>query len=103
MFKWLKYLPLVGLFRDVSNRWEEETGKKRPPILQRSVLGAGVLVITGFIAIHYGYKVDPIDISVATDSITQIAISLAQLYAAALALYGVAMKIWKVIKAKGTQ
>ncbi len=93
MFKFLKYLPLVSLTKDVSKAYKEDTGKERPAYLSRRFIGASIALAGGFAAIQFGIKFDE-------TILTQITDSLDKLIAAGIALYGAIVVIVGIIKRK---
>ncbi len=93
MFKFLKYLPLVGLTKDVSKAYKEDTGKERPAYLSRRFVGALIALAGGFAAIQFGVKLDE-------TILTQITDSLDKLIAAGIALYGAIVVIVGIFKRK---
>jgi hypothetical protein len=98
MFALLKYLPLVGLFQDVSFEVRAAGEAQRPWYLQRTFFGALVALVAGFFAIQFGVTIDTDDMTVAADSLTQLAAVIVTAYGAALSLYGLAMKTVKKLR-----
>jgi len=88
MLKWLKFLPLAGLGKDVSTAYKEETGKDRPKILSRRVIGAAIAFVSAFIAIKFGVTLDATIIDQITDSLDKLITVGTTLYGIALLIYG---------------
>ena len=93
MFKFLKYLPLVGLFKDVSQAYEEEHGAGRPFYLSRRFIGAVIALVGGFAAVQFGVTLD-------ADTLTHLADSTEKLLSAGVALYGAVLAIVGAFKAR---
>lgn len=97
MFKLLKYLPLVGLFQNVAAEVKAAGLAKRPLYLQRTFVGAVIALASGALAIGSGVTVNPTDMTILIDSVTQIAAVAGTVYGAALSIYGVLAKIVKAV------
>lgn len=93
MFKWLKYIPLVALGKNVSQAYKEETGKDRPAFLSRRFIGAALALAGGYAAIQFGIQIDENILSNITDS-------LDKLIAAGIAIYGAVIFIIGLFKRK---
>ena len=92
----LKYLKLLGLFKDAVSVYKEEEGKdKVPAILHRRVFGAIILLIgTGF-GIYYGIETDVI-----TGNLQAIVDNVDKIISAVLALYGIILVIVGTVGAR---
>lgn len=93
MFKIFKYLKLLGRFRNVTDAYEGETGKKRPPYLSRRFVGALVIFVGGVLALQFDVKIDE-------NILTNITESIEKITAAAIVLYGLVMEIVGIVKRK---
>ena len=93
MFKIFRYLKLLGRFRNVTDAYEKETGKKRPPYLSRRFWGALVIFVGGVLALQFDVKIDENILANITESIEKI-------IAAAIVLYGLVMEIVGIVKRK---
>jgi hypothetical protein len=93
MFKWLKYLPLAALGKNVSEAYKEETGKERPAYLSRRVIGAALVLAGGFTAIQSGVQIDANILNSITDSLDKI-------IAAGITLYGTIIFLIGLFKRK---
>jgi len=88
MLKWLKFLPLAGLGKDVSTAYKEQTGKDRPKVLSRRVIGAAIAFISAFVAIKFGVTLDATIIAQITESLDKLVVASTTLYGLALLIYG---------------
>lgn len=100
MFALLKYLPLVGLFQNVAAEVKAAGLAKRPLYLQRTFVGAVIALASGALAIGSGVTVNPADLTILTDGVTQIAAVAGTVYGAALSIYGVIAKIINAVRGK---
>jgi hypothetical protein len=97
MFSLLKYLPLVTLFQDVTNKVKESGIENRPWYLQRSVIGAIIALLAGGITAYFGFSFDSASLDKLASSVTEMVTAGTTVYGLVLSLYGLLMK---VIKAK---
>lgn len=96
MFNFLKYLKLLGLFKDAASAYKEEQGKdKVPVILHRRFFGAVIFLVGTGIGIYYGIESD-----IFTGNLNLIVDSVDKITGATLALYGVIQMIVGTIGAK---
>lgn len=93
MFAIFKYLPLVGMLKDVSTAYKEETGKDRPAVLTRRFMGAALVLAGAFASIQLGIEID-------STIIEQITDSLDKLVAAGMVLHGSILTIVGIVKRK---
>ena len=93
MFKLLKYMPLVALFKDVSASYQEETGAGRPFYLSRRFIGAVIALAGGAATIAFGITIDATVLNQLTDN-------LEKGISAIVVLYGVILTIVGAFKAK---
>jgi len=100
MLKLLKYLPLAGLFQNVSAEVKAAGLAKRPLYLQRTFIGAVLALASGALAIGSGVTVNASDMTILTDGVTQIAAVAGTVYGAALSVYGVVAKLINAVKGK---
>lgn len=96
MFSFLKYVKLLGLFKDAVTAYKEETGEdKVPKILHRRVFGAIILLIGGTAGIYFGLEGD-----IWTGHLNAIIENLDKLISAIVSLYGIAYIIIGIFGAK---
>jgi uncharacterized membrane protein YidH (DUF202 family) len=95
MLKFLKYIPLVAMGKNVSTAYKEETGKERPAYLSRRFIGAALALAGGIAAVQFGIKIDDNIIASVTDN-------LDKLIAAGIALYGAIVLIIGIFKKQKT-
>jgi len=93
MFKIFKYLKLLGRFRNVTDAYEEETGKVRPAYLSRRFVGAVVIFVGAMLSLYFG-------VEISENILTNITESLEKIAAAGIVLYGLVMEIVGIVKAK---
>jgi len=93
VFAIFKYLPLVGLLKDVSTAYKDETGKDRPAVLSRRFIGAVLALAGAFVSIQLG-------VEISADTLAQITDSLDKMVAAGTVLYGAVMVIVGLLKRK---
>jgi len=86
MLKFLKYLPMVGLFQDVSESYKAETGKDRPAFLSRRFIGSMLLLTGGLSAILLGVSID-------SDVLNTIADKIETIISAGIVIYGLVLGI----------
>lgn len=84
-----KYLPLVALGKDVRNSYTEEHGKDRPFWLSRRFIGSVIALGGGFVAVHYGVKIDAATLLTMTDSVEKMASAGVALYGAVVVVIGI--------------
>lgn len=93
IFRYLKYLKLMALFKDVVKAYKEETGEgKAPAILHRRVYGGIIVLIGTGIGIYAG-----VDLSA---TFPEMIDSVEKVVAAVTVLYGAIGVIIGAIKAK---
>jgi hypothetical protein len=96
MFSFLKYVKLLGLFKDAVTAYKEETGEdKVPKILHRRVFGAIILLIGTTIGIYFGIESD-----IWAGNINAIVDNLDKLVSAVIALYGIVQIIIGIFGAR---
>lgn len=92
MITYLKYLPQVLLaFKDVSQKYEAETGQGRPWYLSRTFVFSALCFLSTLITIATGVTFDKNTIAVVADAVPQI-------IAGAIALIGAILSFiaqWK--------
>ena len=98
MLSFLKYLPLVGAFKDVSAAYQEETGKGRPVYLNRRFLGSAITLIGVALSVFFGTKLDSTVVAQLTDNVEKLVSAGVTLYGVVLATYGVVAKKSKEVK-----
>ena len=95
MFQFLKYLPLVTAFQDVSAQVKEAGREKRPWYLQRSIIGGIIALVAGFLSIRFGVSLSADQIGNLTDNASQLITAGVAVYGTILSLYGLVMKAIK--------
>jgi hypothetical protein len=93
MFSFLKYIPLLLKFKDVTEVYKEETGQDKPWYLSRTFLGSAIAFIFTCLAVFFGIVVDAGTIQIVVDNISTI-------ISAIVALYGIIMTFIGQIKKK---
>src|SRR3990167_8121072 len=88
MFSLFKFVPLAAAGKDVASAYKETTGKDRPFYLSRRFIGSVLTLIAGFVAIRFGVKFDPSDISSFADNIEKVVTAGGALYGLGLTFYG---------------
>jgi hypothetical protein len=91
MKKLIKYIKLLGMFKNIQTAYEEETGKARPAYLSRRFVGAVIILIGGILSLHFGIKIDE-------TLLADITGNTEKLIAAAILIYGGIMEIVGIIK-----
>lgn len=91
MFKFFKYLKLIGLFKNSKKAYRKHTGKDRPAILSRRFMGAVILLVGTTLSIYFGVEIDKELLNSVTDNIEKIV-------AAGIILYGAVMEIVGIVK-----
>ena len=89
--KAIKYFPLVALGQSVAKEFREAEGEKIPFYLHRRALGSIILLVSGFLAIHFGIQIDESILTQLTDNL-QAAIT------AGMALWGIVLQVIGTIK-----
>ena len=88
----LKLLPLVAMFKDVTNEVRTAGKEGRPWYLQRTFFGALVALLAGAASIFAGVVVDANILSALSDNLAQLATVGTTLYGIILAIYGMYKK-----------
>lgn len=96
MLRFLKFLPLVMMFKDVGDAYQSETGKDRPAVLSRRFIGAVLAIIGAALSIALGVTIDANILSSITESISTI-------ITAGIALWGAVVGIIGIFKAKKSE
>jgi hypothetical protein len=91
MFSFLKYIPLLLKFKDVTEVYKEETGKDKPWYLSRTFFGSAIAFIFSCLAVFFGLVVDATTIQIVVDNAYTIS-------SAIVALYGIVMTFIGQIK-----
>ena len=87
----LKYLPLILKFKNISEVYQEETGQGKPFYMFRRFIGLVITVIFAIVTIWTGVTVD--------DAISlQIADNIVAVITAVITLYGVVLGIIGQVK-----
>ena len=87
----LKYLPLILKFKNISEVYQEETGQGKPFYMSRRFIGLVITVIFAIVTIWTGVTVD--------DAISlQIADNIVAVITAVITLYGVVLGIIGQVK-----
>lgn len=86
MFSFVKYIPALLKFKDVSEAYKTEQGKDKPFYLSGRFIGAVVMFLAAVIGVAIGFTLDQ-------DILDQITKNLENLAVAAAALYGLARAI----------
>jgi hypothetical protein len=86
MFSFLKYLPLILKFKNVSDAYEAEKGGDKPFWLTRRFIGA-VIASIGAVAAYLG------GITISPEILDEITKSLETVMATGVTLYGLIMAI----------
>ena len=85
MITFIKYLPKVLLgFKDVSDKYKEETGQGRPWYLSRTFIYSSLCFLGTLIAIGTGITVDPQLINTIADNLPTLISSVIALVGAIL-------------------
>jgi len=92
MFKFLKYIPLVGLFKNVKTSYKEETGKDRPAYLSRRFIGTVIALGGAILAIQFGIIIDTTILEQLTDNIEKLVATVIAIYGIVLAIVGLFKK-----------
>jgi len=93
MFKFLKYLPLIGKFDDISVAYKEETGKDRPAYLSRRFVGAIVALTGATLAVIFGVTLD-------ANMIEEVTKNIETMVSAGITLYGIVLAVYGLLKKK---
>jgi len=93
MFSFLKYIPLLLRFKDVTEVYKEETGENKPWYMSRTFLGSAIAFIFTCLAVFFGIVVDAGTIEIVVNNISTI-------ISAIVALYGIIMTFIGQIKKK---
>lgn len=96
ILKALKYYPLVALGKNVTNEWESAHQEDRPFYLSRRFTGAALMLIAGFLGIHYGVKIDE-------TLINQISDNLQTAITAAVTVWGLIIEVVGIVKREKKQ
>lgn len=96
MFSWIKYIPLLLKFKDVTDVYKEETGEDKPWYLSRTFLGSAIAFISTCLTVFFGIVVDAGTVQIVVDNISTI-------IPAIIALYGIVMTFVGQIKKKSTK
>ena len=87
----LKYLPLILKFKNISEVYQEETGQGKPFYMSRRFIGLVITVIFAIVTIWTGVTVD--------DAISlQIADNIVAVITAVFTLYGVGLGVIGQVK-----
>ena len=89
--KLIKYIKLLGMFKNVGEAYEAETGKPRPAYLSRRFVGAVIILIGGVLSVQLGVSIDE-------TLLTDISNNIEKVVAAGILLYGTVMEIVGIIK-----
>jgi hypothetical protein len=85
MIKFIKYLPKVLLgFKDVSDKYKEETGQGRPWYLSRTFIFSALCFIGTLITIVTGISIDPQLLNTLADNLPTLISSIVALVGAIL-------------------
>lgn len=85
MFVFLKYLPqILFSFKDVSDKYKEETGQGRPWYLSRTFIYSALCFIGTLVTIGTGMSIDPALISTIADNMPTLISSIVALVGAIL-------------------
>lgn len=93
MFQFLKYIPLLLKFKDVTEVYKEETGQDKPWYMSRTFLGSAIAFIFTCLAVFFGIVVDAGTIEIIVNNTSTI-------ISAIVALYGIVMTLVGQIKKK---
>lgn len=89
----LKFLPLVLKFKDISEAYQSATGKDRPAYLSRRFVGALLVLLGAIASIALGVQIDE-------NVVMSVTNGLDTLIAGGITLYGAILAIIGQIKAK---
>lgn len=89
MFNLLKYLPLVAMFRDVTDKVRADGEAKRPWFLQRSTVGAIVAAVAAAVTMYYGINIPDAQQAQVTDLVMTVIPAATGIYGMVLSIYGV--------------
>lgn len=92
MLKFLKFLPLVMMLKDVSDAYQSETAQNRPFYLSRRFIGALLAIVGAALSIALGVTIDANIASSITDSIITIVTAGMSLWGAVVGVIGVIKK-----------
>lgn len=88
MFQFLKYIPLLLKFKDVTEIYKDETGKDKPWYMSRTFLGSAIAFIFTCLAVFFGIVVDAATIQIVVDNTSTIISGLVAVYGIILTLIG---------------
>lgn len=88
MFQFLKYIPLLLKFKDVTEVYKEETGKDKPWYMSRTFLGSAIAFIFTCLAVFFGIVVDATTIQIVVDNASTVVSALVALYGIVLTIIG---------------
>lgn len=91
LLKSLKYFPLIALGKSVSKEFKAAEGENIPFYLHRRFIGAAIMLVAGFLGIHYGVKIDE-------SLLTKLGDNLQTTITAGLALWGVVVEIIGIVR-----
>jgi hypothetical protein len=93
MFTFLKYIPLLLKFKDVTDVYKKETGENKPWYISRTFFGSAIAFIFTCLAVFFGLVVDANTVAIVADNAYTIS-------SAIVALYGIIMTFVGQIKKK---
>ena len=88
MFSFLKYIPLLLRFKDVTEVFKEETGKDKPWYMSRTFLGSAIAFIFTCLAVFFGIVVDAGTIEIIVNNVSTIISGVVAVYGIILTLIG---------------
>lgn len=84
----LKYLPAILKFRQVSTIYQEETGKDKPFYVSRRFIGAVITAIGAILSIYLGVKIDENLLSTLSDNVETLITAIVALYGLIMLIIG---------------
>ena len=93
MFGWIKYLPLLLKFKNISDVYKEETGENKSWWLSRRFFGVVIIAIFAFLSIQFGFDMS----ALSPDVIANHIVNAVQAF---IGLYGIIMVIVGYFKRK---
>jgi len=93
MLRFLKFIPMIMMFKDVYSAYLAETGNPNKPFwATRRFIGSILALIGGAVAIAFGIVIDPATIDILAGNIEVLIGGAVALYGAVLGVVGLIKK-----------